>query len=256
MHKVTASCNNQLIIKRRKRKLHKRCFVLSVTAAVTAVILCYKLPCFNIKSIDVTHNKAVSSKNIIKESGISVGSNIFRIKSNKITENIMKDPYISSVQVSKIFLSKIVISINERKPAFYIKKDKFFYLIDKDGFILEQKDYFNCRYLIEIKGINTGSLKTGCRLPLNDERCYSVIRQFSDIESENEKSFDISSIDVSNILDIKAYCNDFCIKIGNSENLSEKLNKALLILQIKGLKNAKGYVDVSYDGDPVFFTKK
>lgn len=256
MRGVTAGCDNELIIRRRKKRFHKRCFILSIFAIAAAIILCYKLPCFNIKRIDITHNKTVSSKDIIKMSGISIGNNIFCVKSSRIKSNIAQNPYVESVEISKILPSKISISINERETAFYIKKDNIFYLIDKNGFVLAQKDYFDCRYLIEIKNADTGKLKAGCRLSFNDSRYYDVLRQFSDIEDENRKVLDISSIDISNVLDIKAYCNDFCIRIGNSENLPEKLNKAMLILQAKGLKNAKGYVDVSYKGNPVFFIRK
>lgn len=57
---------------------------------------------------------------------------------------------------------------------------------------------------------------------------------------------------------IQFYYKNILIKLGNSDELNNKLNKAFnIILQKEEVKSAKkGYVDVSFNGNPVVFIEK
>jgi cell division protein FtsQ len=44
-----------------------------------------------------------------------------------------------------------------------------------------------------------------------------------------------------------------CIKLGSADDMKNKLNKALNIIEQEKLSAAKGYVDVRFDGNPVFY---
>ena len=63
-------------------------------------------------------------------------------------------------------------------------------------------------------------------------------------------------VDVSNVLDIKVYSGKMCIKFGTTEDLKNKFNKAINIISQPEYKDAKGYVDVSFKGNPVVFIEE
>lgn len=248
--------NNGLIIKRRKKKLFKKSFFLFIIANIIIVVLCYKLPFFNINSIDVNNNKLLNKEEIIKLSGIYLGNNIFYSSMKKAQENVIKSPYILGAKVKRVLPSKIIVNVDERATFFYLKQGNFIYLIDKAGFVLDRRENIDVRNLIEIKSDDIKSIKIGEKLPSKDDRLFNILEEFSNIIIQNKELKAISYIELTNLMDIKIFYNNFLIKLGDYQDITQKINKAFSILQIEELKNGKGYIDVSYKGNPVFFIDK
>lgn len=255
MGKVIINNNNELIIKRRKKRLLKKNFSLLIIFSIVIIVLCYKLPFFNIRSIEV-NNKLSNRDEIIKLAGIYLGNNIFYTNTKEAQKNVITNPYISQVQIKRILPSKIKINVNERIAFFYLKEENFIYLIDKNGFVLDKKENIDVRNLIEVKNNDIKDIKIGTKLPSKDDRLYNILNEFSNIIAENKDLKGISYIELTNFMDIKIFYNNFLIKLGNYQDITQKINKALTILQIEDLKNKKGYIDVSYKGNPVFFIDK
>lgn len=46
------------------------------------------------------------------------------------------------------------------------------------------------------------------------------------------------------------------IKLGSNEDLPKKLNRAINIISAENLSASTGYVDVSFNGNPVFSVEK
>lgn len=232
--------------------------MLSVFFISALIVLAFKLPYFNIKNVEVQGNKAVSSKMITDISGIFKGNNIFYLNIQKARENILKISYVSNVSIDRKLPDKIIINITERNAHYFVKLDKSYLIIDNDGIILEKRNDLKGLKLTEIIGIKPDNRKIGESILTNSSRSsqIEILNTFSDLIERNKSDFTISSIDLSDILDLKVYYGGMCVKLGTKENLESKLNKALNILSLNQLKNAKGYIDVSYDGNPVFFIKK
>lgn len=232
--------------------------MLSVFLISALIVLAFKLPYFNIKNVEVQGNKAVSSKMITDISGIFKGNNIFYLNIQKSRENILKISYVSNVSIDRKLPDKIIINITERNAHYFVKLDKSYLIIDNDGIILEKRNDLKGLKLTEIIGIKPDNRKIGESILTNSSRSsqIEILNTFSDLIERNKSDFTISSIDLSDILDLKVYYGGMCVKLGTKENLESKLNKALNILSLNQLKNAKGYIDVSYDGNPVFFIKK
>lgn len=250
--------NNKMIMKRRKKRQLKRTIMLSVLLISAMIILAFKLPYFNIKNVEIQGNKAVSSKIIADTSGIFKGNNIFYLNIQKARENILKISYVSNVSIYRKLPDKIIINITERNARYFVKLDKSYLIVDNDGIILEKRNDLKGLKLTEVIGVKPADRKIGESIFTNSSRSsqIEILNTFSDLIERNKSNNTISSIDLSDILDLKVYYGKMCVKLGTKDNLKSKLNKALNILSLNQLKNAKGYIDVSYEGNPVFFIEK
>lgn len=125
--------------KQQKRaKVKKVASILFVIIlCITAVILFLLSPIFNITEILVEGNEQISTNEIVSLSGIEKGTNIYKMSSKQITENIQENKYISDVKISRKLPSTILLTIKERKPEFYIEFGGSFAYIDKQGYIVE-----------------------------------------------------------------------------------------------------------------------
>jgi cell division protein FtsQ len=71
----------------------------------------------------------------------------------------------------------------------------------------------------------------------------------------NSSGIEISSVDLSNSLNVVINCRDISIKLGNT-NIKDKLNFAFRAIESNNLKDKKGYFDLSFEGNPVAFVEK
>ncbi|MBP2031436.1 cell division protein FtsQ [Clostridium algifaecis] len=252
MGNALVKTENELILNRRRRKRIRKIFLLFIFLISVLFILLIKLPYFNIKNIKVYGNKNIQDNKIIELSNIYKGNNIFYINLNSSKKNILSDPYIDKVTITRKLPSQININVVERDAVFYININKDFYVINEDGIVLQKRDSVDNMKLVELDGINPSSTKVGNVIKTNDNRKIDAIHNIGDLIKDSKTSFDIKSIDVSNSLDIKAFRSNMCIKLGSADDMQEKLNKALNIIQQEKLNDSRGYIDVRFDGNPAF----
>lgn len=247
---------DELIRKRKKRKAVRRSIFLIILLVATLVTLCLKLPYFNIKYVEITGNKKISSVEIEKLSEITKGNNIFHINTKHIKTNIMSNPYILEVDVKRKFPDMINVIVKERVAEFYSLDDDKYVIIDPKGILLERKIDLDNMNLVKLEGFKFSSAVLGEVIPCEDYRKIKLIGEFTELIHNNKSGVEISVVNVEDITDIKIYCNAMEIKLGTSEKLINKLNKAFNILLYRKLEHKKGYIDVSYDGNPVVFLEE
>lgn len=250
--------NKDKIIKNKKRKkiaIKILFFAFLILAVITTLM--FKLSYFNVKYIDVQNNSNIPKYEIIKLSKLQEGCNIFNINKEKVKKNILVNPYILNVNVKRKLPNKIILNVSERKAVFYIK-DSYnnYYVIDKNSVILEKKSNIDTMNLIELAGYKGNNFTVGDKLSFDDNRKLKLISEITELMSRNISGIKLSVLDISKIYDINAYYKNICIKIGQQNNLEEKFNKAFSILKTQNLYNKKGYIDVSFKGNPVFRLEK
>lgn len=254
--RTLAGTSNELIKSRRRKIAIRRSVILTLLLVSLSVILCLKLPYFNISNIQVRNNKIVSSEQIIELSKINKGTNIFYLNFKNIETNIRANPYILGASIKRKIPNTILIDINERKAVFYMKAQNSYLMIDKGGIVLESRNNINNMKLTNLQGFNAEDAKVGSVLPCDDKRKLDVIGLITELISLNTSGIDITAVDLSDTLNIKIYSGNLCIKMGTSDNIKDKLNLALNIINNNDLKNSKGYIDVGFEGNPVLFIEK
>lgn len=256
MGQTLGKTDNELILQRRRKRKIRKTLMLFLLLLSLFVTLCLKHPYFNIKKVEVYGNKNIVSKDIISLSNITLGNNIFYIDLKDAENNILRNPYIETAKISRKLPTNIRIDIKEREAVFYNGKEKNYFVIDKNGTLLQKRDNIDGMKLIKLDGLDYTKTGVGKLVEDKDKRKIEAIALLGDLIGNSKTPLGITSIDISNSVDIKAYFGNIYVKLGGADDLEKKLNKALNILVRKELSGAKGYIDVSFDGNPVFFIEK
>jgi cell division protein FtsQ len=252
--------NKEKLLSKRKHKKMVRHLILLVIIMISMLMtLCFKLPYFNIATIDIIGNVNVSKSEINKSSDIALGKNIFYTNFNESKKQIIKNPYILGVEVKKVLPNKVTIKVEERVAVFYGKVNSTFYILDNKGILLEKRTSIKDMNLVNLIGLNYEKSQVGSLIVSEDSRKITIANEITNLINDYRKTNSnskITMVDVSDVLDLKVFSGEMCIKFGTSEDLKNKFNKAINIVSQPEYKITKGYVDVSFKGNPVVFIEK
>ncbi len=120
MSKDLISTDEYIKIKKRRKRI-KKIAILFVFLISILVTLCLKIPYFNIESIEVQGNVNISKEEIKNISTIKIGNNIFYANKKNAIENILLNPYIEEVKITKNFLISYKYILKKEKHYFIIK---------------------------------------------------------------------------------------------------------------------------------------
>jgi len=249
----------KLLYKRKSKRRVKRLVLLSIIMITTLITLCFKLPYFNIATIEILGNSNASKVDINEAAKIKLGSNIFYASFGDSKKRITKNPYVLSVKFKKVLPKKIVIEIEERVAVFYGKVNNTYYILDNKGILLEKRSDIKDKNLVNLIGFNYEKCEVGDLIVSEDDRKINIANEITNIINDYRKTnsaIKITMVDVNNVLDVKVFSGEMCIKFGTSDDLKNKFNKAINIISQPEYKGAKGYVDVSFKGNPVVYRSK
>lgn len=247
---------NEMIRKRKRKKRIRNSILIIILFVSILTTLALKLQYFNIKEINVVGNGNVTPEEIINLSNIYKGNNIFYINLAKSKTNIKRNSYIVDVKITRKLPSTLVITVKEREAAFYCSKGDNFLIINKEGYALEEKTKLTNENLIKLNGFDVNNTNIGEKLKCDDPRKLVIIEELTELVLSSSNDLLMTSVDVTDLLDIKVFYKDICVKLGTSSNLKEKLNKAINIYTKAKLENSKGYIDVRFNSMPVYFIEK
>lgn len=231
-------------MKKNKRR-HPLVVILILILLAGMGFLCYNL--LNIKTIAVAGNEKKTADYIVRLSEVQAGENILRVDDNLIKQNIEKDPYLKLVEVQRVYPDKIVLKVQERKPAALIKTGTANMLVDEEGYILEMpNDISKLKYPV-VDGINAGSFQIGKQIGFSDKAQYLAMNSMiKAIYAEKAEEL-ISEIDLININDIHLKSAvGITVSFGNYSKLEKKIlwiKNVLPRLQSEG--KTDGTLDVS-----------
>ncbi len=153
-HKVKARAKN------RKRNLvlfYLSVFVVIVVAAITLSLTVL----FNISTIEVFGTSRYTVEQIIQESGVSEGSNLFLMNKSAAVQNIRKNlPYIGQVKITRKLPGTVQITVEDAKIAGVAAYQNGYLVLDRDGKAVEQLDELPQDYA-QILGLDLSSVTIG-----------------------------------------------------------------------------------------------
>lgn len=183
----------------RKQKRLKILLSLIIVITVIVILIGFSLKSdfFNINMINVKGNINLTQEKLLHTSAIIRGENIFRISTKNAEENILQLPYTRSVEVSRKLPKGIDIEVIEREERLLIKSISMYYVIDEEGFVLNQYDSNN-KDLPVVLGLKTDKIDLGDNLFINLD-----LEEFEDFIKEGERLDLLSLINRINIDDNK-----------------------------------------------------
>jgi cell division protein FtsQ len=246
--------DNKFILKAKRRRLIKRIVILIIILAVGGVVFAIKSNFFNIKKVAILGNPIMSGEDVKARTENLIGQNIFFINKQNIINEAKKNPYVESVEIKKVYPKEIDIKVSEKQGIFCIDKDGQKYILDGNAVLLEKTDNVENRKLVNIIGIEVKNAELGDKT-IDNPRLISFLDIFYQIIKSNPTNYNIDSIDLADLMNIKIYIGKVEGKLGNDENIPDKMNKLLHIIENPNIGITEGYVDVGFNGAPVYYKK-
>lgn len=250
-----SSEKGKIVYKIKKRKKIKFLIVFLIISFVIIGIsyLLFKTPNFNIKNITIEGNDNISSEEILKNSQIKVGDNLF-LSYFKIDKNKIKSysPYIESVKTDLQLPDKFKIKIQKRISKYfaYDKEKNVYYKLDENGYIIELCDKVGMKTneLLVIGITFDNEVVLGEKI---NEIDYSKILMYNDIFKEYSKIFTnkITKVSFENSLTTIYLEDRLQVILPNNTNL--KYNLDMLKEIISAIGDQKGVIDMTKN-NPTF----
>ncbi len=131
--------------RRRKRAEQRRTLQLRAAAVVVALLAVWALwaglsgsQLFEIRQIDVVGATQLSAEQIVTRAGVEQGATLLRVDTDHIEENLMADPWIAAVDVSRRPPSTLRIDVEERTPAAVVDTGSTFWFVEAGGRVLAE----------------------------------------------------------------------------------------------------------------------
>ena len=235
---------------KKRKKLIKKLILITIVLVVGGFIFITKAPIFNIKSITFKGNVTISGEVLLSGVSDRIGLNIFTVNEKDIKEEVLKNRYVSTVDIKRKGINTWEINITEEAPVYYINNGIELLIINNDLEVLEEVDNIEGRNLVEIKGIDLSVKDDESRV--DEFNSYkNILTNFYPFISKNRESIYLSSLDVSNIVNIIGYIGNVEIFFGDDSDLYNKMENVYRIMLDDNINIAKGYINVSFNGSPV-----
>lgn len=230
---------------------------MCIILIVGIILFITKSNVFLIKKVSILGNPAMSGEDVKERTEYLIGQNIFFIKKGDIIKTAEENPYVKTVEITKTYPRQVNIRITEKQGVFCIEKDGMYYVFSEKGMLLEKTDNIDNRNLIRMLGIDDkiDNMELGSAISEN-LRMINILDIFSQIAETNPTNFKIDYIDLSDFMNIKVYIGDVEGRLGNDENIPDKMNKLMHIVENTEIGIQKGYVDVGFDGSPVYYKEE
>lgn len=245
-------------IKKQKIRAIRRmtmCFFL-LMVLIGGFIYFLLSPVFNVKTIEVLNNNYILDEQLINLSSIKLNENMFKFSKKEVKNNILKNPYIESVDINrKMFSNKVEIDVKERVATLMLEYGNSYVYINNQGYILEISTIKLNSPII--KGYKTPleNIVPGNRLSNEDLKRLEMVLQIIEVAKSNELDELITKIDVEDT-------NDYMIifetegktaYLGSCSQLStQMLNIKEILLRNEGI-DGKIFVDMDLnEKNPVF----
>lgn len=216
------------------------------------IYLLFNLETFNLENIQVEGNTKYSDEQIVQNSNLKLGENVFKQLLDSDNKNVNL-PYIANTKLNYLIPDTIVINVEERYPM-YIALDSStgkYYKIDNEGYLLEECELSSKKDELLVEGFTFGeNIKFGEKINeiyIEKLEIYNSIKnEFENIQIEGS----ITKVNFSNSLTIVTLDDKLNIVFANNSNLNYKVSFLKGIMQKNG-NNMEGTIDMSVE-DPVY----
>lgn len=113
---------------------------LVVAACVWGLVALYRSDLLGIDRVSIVGNSRLSEEEILAAARVPADATLLRFPGDAVAERLLKDPWVSAVDVRRIFPDGMRITIEERVPVALVDDgDATFWLVDDNGFVVAQR---------------------------------------------------------------------------------------------------------------------
>lgn len=232
----------------RKDNGHMAAVVYSVllAAAVIAIVVFICSVFFEVRSIKCEGNTKYTATEIANYSGINIGDKMMMLKRGKAADKIISAlPYIKTVSIRQHFPTTVYISIKERTPAAKITDGILSYIVDGEGYLLEESILGSSFDLPQVLCPDPVDPVPGKQLRFEDPLMLETMQTVLGYICATQWIDNISTIDIQKTYAVSfMYQDRLQVKLGDASNLDMKM-KLLAEVISRNSEDAVGVIDVS-----------
>jgi len=236
--------------KRRWNLIESIFFILLVLIAGFVLL---RSPLFEVRRIEVRGNQYLSGDEIVAVSGISTGTNIFKLNLHDAAVNLQLLPMVKKARLVRNLPAMVTIDIEERKPLGLLPAENGFIEVDEEGVCLQKGDAAT-RGLPIITGVKGEGISLG--QPVEADGFKETLAVLAGLPEEVRAQ--LSEIHRTEQCQFRVYTlAGIQCRLGGGDNIQGK--GKVLSLVLKGLHDQEEkieYIDLSYAGKPVFKYKR
>lgn len=235
----------------RKKQLRvKRIKIISgILLSVVLLFVISWLPVFQVQTITVTGNDALSTEKVIALSGLEQGDNLFWCSAGEAKRQLRHNPFVEKVSIRRALPDEIVIQVTERKSIGYIVTVDGYIQVDADGRLLAIQQSLSNYRLPVISGVGLNELPELGGFIQNEK-----LKQALEILQSCDAALldNIAELNVGQEQYILLYTNQQLeVRLGGLENMEQRLKDLDKILtEVVGTKIASDqilYIDMRYE---------
>jgi len=239
-------------MKKEKKKLKKRFLrrkvVFLLVLASTFIFPLFSSTYFALGRVEVRGERELSSFELLSLSKIRPRRNLFCLNLRKIRANLQRHPKIKEVDLSRRLPNTILLKVRERKPEAVVFTHNLFWIIDKEGFVLDKKDNKGRLHLPLLTGVGKLKMRIGERL--KDEKvsqALDCLRFSSCLQPEK-----LAKVGFDSWGKVYLYTKSGLeIRLGEAEDLREKIEEIPLVLErVKESSPRVKYIDIQVKDRP------
>jgi cell division protein FtsQ len=184
---------------------------------------------FTVKEVSVQGNQTIPTEDILLTARLSHYKNIFQVDVVKIQQDILKNPKISAVEVTRIFPYKISIIIKERQPLCLLLYLDNLLVIGDDSVVMAIKDESDPINLPIVTGVKYRKMKVGEKVQNSQFIVALEILKYADANLRQI----ISEINLTNFqlyLDLPNSHNTLKVELGTDSEIEKKIYNLRAIL--------------------------
>lgn len=104
--------------------------VLLVSGAFLVGQMLFQSGYFNVEKVRISGQQRVSEEEVLAQSDVEFGTNIFDLDLEMIGTKIAENPWIASAQVERAFPREVLVRVIEREPRAIVNLDYLYYVDD------------------------------------------------------------------------------------------------------------------------------
>ena len=229
---------------RRERRIKTFYFLFALTLIVVFVTLSLTV-LFPIEQITVTGQSIYPNDDIVRLSGIELGTNIFRIDRHRGEKTIEENlSYVQKATIVRRLPTTVEIQIEPAVAFAAVQVPGQYAIISKDGKVLERTAVYS-QDLPVVSGLTVIEAEVG--QPLKTERegeveaVATLLQALSDHNVQNITGIDFTSL-YSISLEIE---NRITVELGGVSDMEEKIRFIQFLMENDIGPNERGTIDVS-----------
>lgn len=234
-------------------KIRRTVFFTLLSLTVVFIIM-FCTPVFRIRGVEVKGNQKIETAEITESLGEIEGKNLFRAKISAMKKNVLKIPYIDTVDIERvIFRSKLSVKVTECEEAAAIAGGNGYIIIDSTAKVLAEVQE-KPGDIPEVTGLSITNVSVGEKLNIEEQEKFEIM--VTCLEEMKKIGIlggvkNISVADAGNItFNYEDRLDALC---GSSVELEKKLSYFKSAINSSRLKeNARGTIDLTTTGKAIY----